>query len=96
MEEHCAHEELELYVNLGSEDINVKQCGIQVIVDLDSFDGIEWNHGVDNQESEVGRDRVMHVPPYHLLPHPPYGSIGFTTMEQWKDYLFNFPFRTET
>jgi hypothetical protein len=104
MEEHCAHEELELNVNLGSEDINVKQCGVQVIVDLDSFEGIEWNHGVDNQESEVERDRVIHVPPYHLLPHPSYhllphplyGSIGFTTMELWKDYLSNFPFRTET
>jgi hypothetical protein len=82
----------------------VKQCGIQVIVDLDSFEGIEGNHGVDNQESEVERDRVIHVPPYHLLPHPSYhllphplyGSIGFTTMELWKDYLSNFPFRTET
>ena len=91
MEGHCAHEELELYVNLGSEDINVKQCGIQVIVDLDLFEGIE---------SEVGRDRVpYHLLPhasYHLLPHPLYGSIGFSTMEQWKDYLSNFPFRTET
>nr|XP_034892134.1 disease resistance protein RPV1-like [Populus alba] len=94
MEEHCAHEELELYVNLGSEDINVKQCGIQVIVDLDSFEGIERNHGVDNQELEVGRDRVpYHLLPhasYHLLPHPLYGSIGFCTMEEWKDFLSNF------
>ena len=79
MEEHCAHEELELNVNLGSGDINVKQCGILVIVDLDSFEGIEWNHGVDN--------RVIHVEPYHLLPHPSYGSIGFTTMEHWKDFV---------
>uniref|UniRef100_A0A6N2KSB5 TIR domain-containing protein n=1 Tax=Salix viminalis TaxID=40686 RepID=A0A6N2KSB5_SALVM len=37
MEEYCGHEELELYVNLGSEDINVKQCAIHVIEDLDSL-----------------------------------------------------------
>ena len=88
MEECCGHEELELYVNLGSEDINVKQCGIKVIVDLDSFEGMEWDHDIDNQESEVGRDRV----PYHLLPHPLYGSLTFSTIEQFKDYLYRKSF----
>nr|TKS11560.1 TMV resistance protein N-like [Populus alba] len=48
MEECCGHEELELYVNLGGEDINVKQCGIRVIVDLDSFEEAEWDHGIGN------------------------------------------------
>ena len=37
MEECCGHEELELYVNLGSEDINVKQCGIQMFLDQFGF-----------------------------------------------------------
>jgi hypothetical protein len=95
MEEHCGHEELELYVNLGSEDINVKQCGIKVIVDLDSFEGLEWDHDIDNQESEVGRDEVV---PIHLLPHPLYGSLTYSTIEQFKDYLYRksfYPLRAQ-
>ncbi|KAL9381643.1 hypothetical protein Peur_024678 [Populus x canadensis] len=99
MEECCGHEELELYVNLGGEDINVKQCGIQVIVDLDSFEEAEWDHGIGNQELEVGSDAVVPSPPNHLLHHPLYGSVAFNTVEQWKDYLFRksiYPLRAGT
>ena len=95
MEECSVHEELELYVNLGSEDINVKQCAIKVIVDLDSFEGIEWDRDIDNQESEVESDEVV---PMHLLHHPLYGSLTFSTIEQFKDYLYKkslYPLRAE-
>ncbi|KAG5223840.1 TMV resistance protein [Salix suchowensis] len=47
MKEYCGHEELELYVNLGSEDINVKGCGIQVIMDFDSSEAIEWDLNIE-------------------------------------------------
>uniref|UniRef100_A0A6N2M6A9 TIR domain-containing protein n=1 Tax=Salix viminalis TaxID=40686 RepID=A0A6N2M6A9_SALVM len=79
MEEYCGHEELELYVNLGSEDINVKQCGIHVVVDWDSFRAIEW-------DPDIERGNVT-SPTSHLLDHPLYGSIAFTTMEKWKAKL---------
>ncbi|KAJ6744504.1 hypothetical protein OIU79_030774 [Salix purpurea] len=81
MEEYRGREELELYVNLGSEDINVKQCGILGIVDLDSFDAIEW----DIKGIEI--DNVITSPTDHFLYHPLYGSISFTTIEKWKAYL---------
>uniref|UniRef100_A0A6N2MR74 Disease resistance protein Roq1-like winged-helix domain-containing protein n=1 Tax=Salix viminalis TaxID=40686 RepID=A0A6N2MR74_SALVM len=81
MEEYCGHEELELYVNLGSEDINVKECGIHVIVDLDSFEAIEW----DIKDIEI--DNAIPSPASHFLYHPLYGSISFTTIESWKAHL---------
>ncbi|KAJ6744242.1 hypothetical protein OIU79_030543 [Salix purpurea] len=80
MEEYCGHEELELYVNLGSEDINVKQCGIHVIADLDSFEAIEWDPDIES-------DNVMPSLTSHFLYHPLYGSISFTTIESWKAHL---------
>ncbi|KAG5235150.1 TMV resistance protein [Salix suchowensis] len=80
MEEYCGHEELELYVNLGSEDINVKQCGIHVIVDLDSLEAIEWDPDIEMED-------VIPSPISHLLYHPLYGSISFTTIENWKANL---------
>ena len=86
MEEYCRHEELELYVNLGSEDINVKRLSIHVIVDLDSFKAIEWDPDIES-------DNVIPSPPINLLDHPLYGSIAFTTLEKWKADLlkwFNF------
>ncbi|KAG5223844.1 TMV resistance protein [Salix suchowensis] len=86
MEEYCGHEELELYVNLGSEDINVKRLSIHVIVDLDSFKAIEWDPDIES-------DNVIPSPPINLLDHPLYGSIAFTTLEKWKADLlkwFNF------
>uniref|UniRef100_A0A6N2LJM7 TIR domain-containing protein n=1 Tax=Salix viminalis TaxID=40686 RepID=A0A6N2LJM7_SALVM len=84
MEEYCGHEELELYVNLGSEDINVKQCGIHVIVDLDSCEAIEW----DIKGIEI--DNGIPSPVSHILDHPLYGSIAFTTMEKWKAQLLKW------
>ncbi|KAG5223781.1 TMV resistance protein [Salix suchowensis] len=86
MEEYCGHEELELYVNLGSEDINVKRLLIHVIVDLDSFKAIEWDPDIES-------DNGIPSPTSHLLDHPLYGSIAFTTIEKWKADLlkwFNF------
>ncbi|KAJ6744505.1 hypothetical protein OIU79_030775 [Salix purpurea] len=80
MEEYCGHEELELYVNLGSEDINVKQYGIHVIVDLDSLKAIEWDPDIDS-------DNAMPLPLGHVLYHPLYGSISFTTIERWREIL---------
>uniref|UniRef100_A0A6N2KED8 TIR domain-containing protein n=1 Tax=Salix viminalis TaxID=40686 RepID=A0A6N2KED8_SALVM len=80
MEEYCGHEELELYVNLGSADINVKQCGIQVIVDLDSLEAIEW-------DPDIEMENVIPSPTSHLLYHPLYGSISFNTIENWKANL---------
>uniref|UniRef100_A0A6N2M609 Uncharacterized protein n=1 Tax=Salix viminalis TaxID=40686 RepID=A0A6N2M609_SALVM len=81
MEEYCGHEELELHVNLGSEDINVKQCGIHVIADWDSFEAIEWD------SKDIESDNVIPSLVGHLLYHPLYGSIAFTTIERWKDDL---------
>uniref|UniRef100_A0A6N2KQ78 Uncharacterized protein n=1 Tax=Salix viminalis TaxID=40686 RepID=A0A6N2KQ78_SALVM len=80
MEEYCGHEELELYVNLGSEDINVKHCAIHVIVDLDSLEAIEWDPDIES-------DNVIPSPTSHLLYHPLYGSISFNTIESWKAKL---------
>ncbi|KAG5223785.1 disease resistance protein [Salix suchowensis] len=82
MEEYCGHEELELYVNLGSEDINVKQCVIQVIEDLDSFEAIEWDPDIKSGN--------VTSPTSHLLDHPIYGSIAFTTIEKWKADLLKW------
>ncbi|KAG5223841.1 TMV resistance protein [Salix suchowensis] len=76
MEEYCGHEELELYVNLGSEDINVKKCGIHVIMDLDSYEAIEW----DIKDIEIYN--AIPSPTSHFLYHPLYGSISFTTIEK--------------
>uniref|UniRef100_A0A6N2L5I2 TIR domain-containing protein n=1 Tax=Salix viminalis TaxID=40686 RepID=A0A6N2L5I2_SALVM len=87
MEEYCGHEELELYVNLGSEDINVKRLLIHVIVDLDSFKAIEWDPDIES-------DNGIPSPTSHLLDHPLYGSIAFTTIEKWKaDLLKWFDFQ---
>ena len=80
MEEYCGHEELELYVNLGSEDINVKQCGIHVMVDLDAFKAIEWDPDIES-------DNVIPSLVGHYLYHPLYGSISFTTIESWKAHF---------
>ncbi|KAG5223845.1 disease resistance protein [Salix suchowensis] len=74
---------LELYVNLGSDDINVKQCGIHVVVDWDPFRAIEWDPDIESGN--------VTSPTSHLLDHPLYGSIAFTTMEKWKDKLLNSP-----
>uniref|UniRef100_A0A6N2LJP5 TIR domain-containing protein n=1 Tax=Salix viminalis TaxID=40686 RepID=A0A6N2LJP5_SALVM len=82
MEEYCRHEELELYVNLGSEDINVAQLSIHVIVDLDPFKAIEWD-----PDSDIGNVTSL---PSHLLDHPLYGSIAFTTIEKWKAELLKW------
>ena len=83
MEEYCGHEELELYVNLGSEDINVKQCGIYGIVDWDSFKAIEW-------DLDIERDNAIPTPTSHRLYHPLYGSIAFTTIEKWNADLLKW------
>uniref|UniRef100_A0A6N2KYG0 TIR domain-containing protein n=1 Tax=Salix viminalis TaxID=40686 RepID=A0A6N2KYG0_SALVM len=92
-EEYCGHEELELYVNLGSEDINMEECGIQVIVDLDSLEAIEWDLDINNNEKKVESDNVIPSPPSHLLYHPLYGSISFTTIEKWNSiWRMFYPF----
>ncbi|KAG5225637.1 TMV resistance protein [Salix suchowensis] len=92
-EEYCGHEELELYVNLGSEDINMEECGIQVIVDLDSLEAIEWDLDINNSEKKVESDNVIPSPPSHLLYHPLYGSISFTTIEKWNSiWRMFYPF----
>uniref|UniRef100_A0A6N2LW04 Uncharacterized protein n=1 Tax=Salix viminalis TaxID=40686 RepID=A0A6N2LW04_SALVM len=81
MEEYCGHEDLELYVNLGSEDINVKGCVIHVIEDLDSYEAKEW----DIKGIEI--DNAIPSPVSHFLYHPLYGSIAFTPIEKWKAFL---------
>ncbi|KAI9376897.1 hypothetical protein POPTR_019G021681v4 [Populus trichocarpa] len=86
MEDYCADDELELYIYSKPIRIavrnsypfyllHIKECGVHVIAGKsNSF-----------EESEVERDTVM---PYHLLPHPPCGSITASTPKQWSDYLF--------
>ncbi|KAJ6731429.1 hypothetical protein OIU79_002701 [Salix purpurea] len=93
MEEYCGNEELELYVNLGGEDINMEECGIQVIVNLDSLEAIEWDPDINNKEKKAESDNVIPSPPTHLLHHPLYGSISFTTIEKWKSiWRMIYPF----
>uniref|UniRef100_A0A6M2F7R6 Uncharacterized protein n=1 Tax=Populus davidiana TaxID=266767 RepID=A0A6M2F7R6_9ROSI len=90
MEDYCADDELELYISSEPREyglryghsfkpVHVKECGVHVIAGkLDSF-----------EESEVGKDTVMPSPsPYHLLPHPYWGSITASTPKQWSDFLF--------
>ncbi|KAL9381685.1 hypothetical protein Peur_024720 [Populus x canadensis] len=90
MEDYCGDDELELHISaeptrhavyngLQVKPIHVKECGVHVIAEkLDSF-----------EESAVGKDTVMPLPPlYHLLPHPHYGSITASTSKQWSNYLF--------
>jgi leucine-rich repeat protein SHOC2 len=83
MEDYCGDDELELYISTPRKYLfqpaQIKECGVHVITEkLDSF-----------EESVVERDTMMPSPlSYHLLHHPPCGSITASTPKQWSDYLF--------
>jgi len=83
MEDYCGDDELLLYIASKPLRVvlpHVKECGVHVIAEKsDSF-----------KESETERNSVMpSSPPYHLLPHPHFGSITASTPLQWSDYLFS-------
>ncbi|XP_073267979.1 TMV resistance protein N isoform X2 [Populus alba] len=66
-------EELELHLNSGRKDINVTECEVHVIKELEV--------GRDHRVMPASR-------PYRLLPyHPNYGLIRASTTAQWKAYL---------
>ncbi|XP_034896725.1 TMV resistance protein N-like [Populus alba] len=65
-------EELELHLNSGRKDINVTECEVHVIKELEV-----------GRDRVMPASR-----PYRLLPyHPNYGLIRASTTAQWKAYL---------
>ncbi|XP_034903991.1 TMV resistance protein N isoform X2 [Populus alba] len=71
-------EELELHLNSGRKDINVTECEVHVIKELEV-----------GRDRVMPASR-----PYRLLPHHPnYGLIRASTTAQWKAYLMQKKYR---